>query len=340
MQAEAVRAWRYSTAPHPGAEAERGWCAALNQITLPTATPQQDTGFHGDVSTVVSPLGIEFSRLSASPQTISGRCIDQPASLWLALLIEGTFVLDAHGNGVEIAAGDLLYGPTGLDCTLILPQDFRLLYVKMPRHLLHPRLFDLRSLQVGALSGSRGVNRIFAAMLGSVAENLEDLDAEQLRPIEIALSEFVIASLWEGAAIRSLGSARAVLFHRICQAIEAKLGDCELSLQSFADEQHASPRYIQKLFGEAGFSFSQYLRQRRLERCRADLSSRAHEALSISEICFRWGFNDAAHFSRSFRTQYGTTPRGFRQVALDSRRSPVTEATHGRVIPTRPALTS
>jgi AraC-like DNA-binding protein len=46
----------------------------------------------------------------------------------------------------------------------------------------------------------------------------------------------------------------------VCQAIEAELDDCELSLQSFADEQYASPRYIRKLFGEAGFSFSQYLR--------------------------------------------------------------------------------
>jgi AraC-like DNA-binding protein len=34
--------------------------------------------------------------------------------------------------------------------------------------------------------------------------------------------------------------------------------------------------------------------------------------LSISEICFRWGFNDAAHFSRAFREQFATTPRAWR----------------------------
>jgi len=40
-----------------------------------------------------------------------------------------------------------------------------------------------------------------------------------------------------------------------------------------------------------------------LEHCHADLASVAHRNLSISEICFRWGFNDAAHFSvRSGRT--------------------------------------
>jgi AraC-like DNA-binding protein len=37
--------------------------------------------------------------------------------------------------------------------------------------------------------------------------------------------------------------------------------------------------------------------------------------LSISEICFRWGFNGSAHFSRAFRDQYGVSPREFRQGA-------------------------
>jgi methylphosphotriester-DNA--protein-cysteine methyltransferase len=27
------------------------------------------------------------------------------------------------------------------------------------------------------------------------------------------------------------------------------------------------------------------------------------------EIAFRWGFNDAAHFSRVFKAQYGVSPR-------------------------------
>jgi len=29
---------------------------------------------------------------------------------------------------------------------------------------------------------------------------------------------------------------------------------------------------------------------------------------NVSEICFRWGFNEAAHFSRVFREQYGMSP--------------------------------
>lgn len=60
-------------------------------------------------------------------------------------------------------------------------------------------------------------------------------------------------------------------------------------------------------------SFTGYVRDRRLERCRQELMSPAHRGLSVSEICFRWGFNDAAHFSRSFRAKFDMTPRSCRK---------------------------
>src|SRR5260370_39969348 len=54
---------------------------------------------------------------------------------------------------------------------------------------------------------------------------------------------------------------------------------------------------------------------RRLERAREDLTDPVHSHLSISDICFRWGFNDAAHFSRAFHDTYGVSPRNFRRAA-------------------------
>jgi hypothetical protein len=41
------------------------------------------------------------------------------------------------------------------------------------------------------------------------------------------------------------------------------------------------------------------VRRRRLLRCRAELDGADTEA-SITEIAYRWGFNDSAHFSRLF----------------------------------------
>ena len=312
-----MKSWKCSTDLFGDEDRERVWGDALQQISLPSTRLQDPSGFHGAVSSITSPLGIEFSRVSSSPQTLSGACTSRTPCLWLALPVEGVFVLNDGGESVSPRLGDILYGPTGYDATLKLPDHFIMLYIRIPQAMLHPRLLNLQVLRLGRLTGRAAINRIFSGLLQSVANDLEELTDEDIRPIEVALSEFVISGLAESSATSCFDVAGASNFHRVCQAIELQLGDGDLTLQQISDQQHVSARYIQKLFQQAGMSFSQYLRQRRLEHCHADLASVAHRNLSISEICFRWGFNDAAHFSRSFRADYGMTPRTFRQRQLD-----------------------
>jgi len=311
-----MKSWKCSTDLVNGDERERIWGEALTQISLPATYVQDHSGFHGDVSSITSPLGIEFSRVSSSAQTLSGACLSKPPCLWLALPIEGVFQLDKGCETVDLKLGDILYGPTGYDSTLKLPDHFEMLYIRIPQTMLYPLLINLQVLPMGTLTGRVAVNRIFANLLHSIVDDLEELTDDHIRPIEVALSEFVVSSLAESSAMSCFDAAGASNFHRISQAIELQLGDGDLTLHQIADQLRVSARYIQKLFQQAGMSFSQYLRQRRLEHCYADLGSPAHRNLSISDICFRWGFNDAAHFSRSFRADYGMTPRAYRQDRL------------------------
>ena len=116
------------------------------------------------------------------------------------------------------------------------------------------------------------------------------------------------------AARGGAAGAREAHLHRVCQTIETLLADPGLSLGKVAREEGVSPRYLQKLFASAGQSFTHYIRLRRLERCRLDLTSPRCASLSISEISFRWGFNGSAHFSRAFRDQYGLSPREHRRL--------------------------
>ena len=82
---------------------------------------------------------------------------------------------------------------------------------------------------------------------------------------------------------------------------------------SVAQAEGISERYLQKLFEGTGSNFTHYLRERRLQRSWADLSNPAEAHHSISEIAYRYGFNDSAHFSRAFRDRFGLSPREFRQ---------------------------
>lgn len=311
-----MKTWKFTTGLFGNEGGEQAWSEALQQISLPAASLSDRLGFFGEVSNVVSPLGIEFSRVSSSAQTISGACISRPPCLWLALPVEGEFLLEDGSGTSSLKKGDILYGPTGRDSTLRLSDHFVMLYLRIPQSMLYPRLLNLKVLKLGTLSSDIAGNRVFSNLLRSIVEDLDELTDGYIHPIEVALSEFVVSNLAESSAMGCFDVAGASNFQRITQAIEVQLGDGDLTLHKIADQQHVSVRYIQKLFQQAGMSFSQYLRRRRLEHCYSDLASLAHRNLSISDICFRWGFNDAAHFSRSFRTDYGLTPRAFRQERL------------------------
>ena len=81
-------------------------------------------------------------------------------------------------------------------------------------------------------------------------------------------------------------------------------------------------RTLQQLFSDAGTTVSSWIRERRLKACYRALSS-ADLSETVTEVAFRWGFNDAAHFSRRFKEAFGVTPSsvlvGCRSQHIDRR---------------------
>ena len=313
---EAMKAWRFSTNDYPRTERRQAWREVLTRLRLPLGEPPEHDPFRGDVSCIVSPLGMDFAVMSASPQAISGRNPNQPAAVWLAVMLKGEATFFDGETTVALEVGDIIYGPSGMNAALRLTTPFRLLFISAPRVALDHRLIAPLSLKVGRLPGDSGLGHVFSGLLRATADTLDDLTSEQLRPVELALTEFLVANLAAAgspAAQGGAGAARATHLHRICQTIETMLSDPELTVDKVAEADGISARSLQKLFASAGQNFSTYLRVRRLERCRLDLTSPMFASLSISAICFRWGFNGSAHFSRAFKDRYGVSPRDYRK---------------------------
>lgn len=311
-----MSSWKVST-DNSCDMAEQGklWQQAMHKICMPNCHFQDDVNqFHGDVSSINTPQGLEFSILSGSPMEISGKSSRQPYSFWLALLLEGDFSLRYKGQEYPAQINSIIYAPTCLDMTLSVSSDFKILYMKVPKTLIHTRLLDLNLIDVGYLPCESGVNKVFAKMLTALSENIDDLETGMLRPIEIVLSEFLVSNLIHQSGVLDFGStAKIQHFKRICQFIDSKLAEPQLSLNLVAEQNRVSHRYIQKLFESRGISFVNYVRMRRLDRCRYELGHPEYRHLSVSDICFRWGFNDAGHFSRVFRSEYEITPRDYRR---------------------------
>lgn len=110
----------------------------------------------------------------------------------------------------------------------------------------------------------------------------------------------------------------APAFLRVTEYIAEHLGD-SLDLRTIARANGMSTRSVQLLFEERGTTMTRWIRLRRVESARRTLADPAAEALSISQIAAQHGFADHAHFTRTFRTEFGETPTAWRRRALPGR---------------------
>ena len=309
---------RFTTESYPEAERLRAWTGALDRVGLRSSTSADEVrSLHGTIKSQTSTGGFELSLLTSVAQTLDLKT-DVGDSLMIVLHADGDATLVADGVRERVAIGDIVYASSREPLRLAFVAEFRVFVVRVPNNAVNARLLMPFSLRAGRLSGDTGIAHVFSGFLRSIAESVETLSSNDLRPLELALAEFLVASLAGHEREGSFGGltpSQAAIFSRVCRIIEARLGDSEISLALIAKEERVSPRYLQKLFETVGQNFSTYLRSRRLERCRAELVDPLYDKVSISDICFRWGFNDSAHFSRVFREQYGASPRTFRHEA-------------------------
>ncbi|HTJ95751.1 MAG TPA: acetamidase/formamidase family protein [Pararobbsia sp.] len=309
---------RFTTESYAEADRLRAWSEALEGLGLRGGVPRVTARTsHGTIRSRKSSSGFDWIALTAFAQSIEFK-VDGADSLAIMLHLDGEASLIAEGVCKPVVAGDIVYASSREEALLSFTSDFRAFVIRVPRAAINARLLTPFSLRAGRLPGDAGMGRVFSGFLRSIAESVETLSLDELRPLELALTEFLVASLAghdKEGSFSGLTPSQAALFSRVCRTIESHLTDPELGLTSIAKDERVSPRYLQKLFEAVGQNFSTYLRSRRLERCRADLVNPLYEKVSIADICFRWGFNDPAYFSRAFREQYGASPRTFRHEA-------------------------
>lgn len=312
-----MSSWYFTTEAYPGADRSSAWSETLSRFSLQPKRLDGRQELRGDARWIVTPLGILIARISSNPQEMAARVEKTKGGLWLALHLEGRATLQTPEGPVGLMPGDIATGPMRPDFQMSFQSDFRQLFVRVPQSVLDARLINISNLKAARVAANTGFGHVFVGMLQSVAETIEEFDAEQFQPIEIALTEFIatcLASETPANSLRGATSTQMAILNRICQQIEARLGEHELSREDIAEAEGISPRYLQKLFENAGETFIHYLRLRRLERCRSDLINPLYAHLSITDICFRWGFNDSAHFSRTFRERYNVSPRTYRKT--------------------------
>jgi AraC family transcriptional regulator, positive regulator of tynA and feaB len=217
------------------------------------------------------------------------------------------------GRRLALTAGDVVLWD-GLQ-----PTDVEILEAFHKRTLLFPRERVLalcpRLGQVNAFPSltDSGPARLLVRYMNALVAELPRLDPAAETAAANAALELLRAAI-EPTLPAGRSAARAAMRAEIRRYVKTHLHDPALGPAAIARAYAMSVRALHALFEDAEESVAGLVRSERLLRCLEDLQR--PNTGSVTEIAFRWGFCDAAHFSRVFKREFGATPSEIRRAAL------------------------
>ena len=145
------------------------------------------------------------------------------------------------------------------------------------------------------------------------------LPTHELQQLAIAhiydLAALAMGATRDAAEIASSRGLAAARLREIKSDIAASLSRGEISVAEIAQRQRVTPRYIQMLFENEGATFTEFVRNARLNRAYRMLRDPRFADRSISTIAFDAGFTDLSYFNRLFRRRFGGTPSDIRAAS-------------------------
>jgi AraC-like DNA-binding protein len=232
----------------------------------------------------------------------------------LSLMLAGNGLLVQDNREALLQPGDLAIYDTNRPYSLVFDDDFRTMVVMFPQHLVDLPVEAVGQLTAVRMSGrEEGLTGMIVPFLAQMANNLEQVSGPpgvRLTRSAIDLVTTVLAHQLD--LDRGHGNGHRALAQRIRQFIDTNLSSVDLGPTQIAAAHFISTRHLHSIFREQGTTVSSWIRERRLERCRRDLLDLVHADRPVAAIAARWGFVDAAHFSRVFKAAYGVSPSELR----------------------------
>jgi AraC-like DNA-binding protein len=189
--------------------------------------------------------------------------------------------------------------------------------VRVPHAALAPLTKNIASEAGRRIRRDTAALALLEAYLASLPTRLDDPQLKGLVTTHVYdLMALLIGASREGAEIAAHRSVKAARL----QAIKAALTtNHSLSIHEIAQRQGVSPRYVQKLFEEAGTTFTEFVLALRLDAARTMLASPRFAHWTITAISQEAGFGDLSHFNRRFRARFDRTPSDVRARSAEPR---------------------
>lgn len=176
-------------------------------------------------------------------------------------------------------------------------------------------IFPERSLFTAtALSCNQGMGRACLSMIDEVFGMSWDRSDQMMHRLAGCLGNLLAVSMVTTfpAGEQKIASQTPTL-NRIRASIMRNLADPDLDCALIAADVGLSVRQVHSVFSNSGHTLMRFIWSQRLARIACELENPALMHKPVSAIAFDWGFNEAAHFSRQFKAQFGMPPAKYRE---------------------------
>lgn len=314
------QAWGGQPAPPP---ADLGtWTESISQAVVPLDI--EATGgveFSGQLlqATVEDVALFELATTPHIVHRTAAHISDEDARFYkISLQLSGQAILEQDGRTATLRPGDLAIYDTHRPYRLHFPEPNRALVVLFPHELSDLPPDEVAKVTATAFAHDEGLGRIINPFFRELARNMDQLAGTHAARLVHSGLDLLMTMLSQELHRQhgTVGDPARSLAQEVREYIIARLGDEDLTPAAIAKAHYISLRHLYTIFSNQETTVSAWIRSRRLEHIRRDLTDPLLADQTVLAIASRWGLRDASHFSRVFKAEFGTSPTAYRRAHL------------------------
>jgi AraC family transcriptional activator of tynA and feaB len=240
--------------------------------------------------------------------------VEQESEVYIGVTCpyEGSAVVHADGEEYFLDPSKMQLWASSHPVEFTVDTCLKFVCILFPEKRLYKRIpgFEGRAFFFDSNQGEVQLIRSHLLTLARISQTTEKL---QETCVSEATIELLANLLRSNENFSAATSRKDTLRDELSSFILQHLTDSELKPAMLADKFGLSLRSIHKLFSDQNTTVMRFIKDQRLESAYCDLADPFLKDASITDICYKWAFSDAAHFSHAFKEKYGASPSEYRR---------------------------
>ena len=236
----------------------------------------------------------------------------------IKIQVQGNSLIKHRGHEAHLKPGDFCICLSSEPYSLHFEQNYSQIVLSIPAALMQERIAQPQQHLGIAMSSDIGANGLFSQFMTMIGARLDSFDGVLAQRLEVNALDLLNTTLEHSSDARRHtffdAGVKIEYLHRIKSFIRSHIADENLTPAQIAKHHGISTRYLHMLFEHEDQSVSRHILKLRLELCHAAIIDPASSSYTIAEIAYRFGFNDASHFSRAFSARFGKSPASYRRI--------------------------